>query len=115
MTRWLRRHRATLAYLAVIAACGWAVNHASAQRSAQKLRELEAACRTVGNPGRALHQLEARDRVIARRWAPILDCHRTYVLNGGHPFALSDTAQDDYLRILTTGRLPLLLSNGDVR
>jgi hypothetical protein len=53
--RTLVPHRlVTVGYLGVVVGGAFALNHASKQRSEQKLRSLENACLAIGNPGRAL-------------------------------------------------------------
>jgi hypothetical protein len=68
----------TVGYVGVILAGAWALDHASTQRSQQKLQALENACLAFGNPGRALDRLASTGYVRMRRQdlQPIVDCHR---------------------------------------
>src|SRR5689334_9590136 len=88
----------TAGYIAAVLAGGWAVNHASEERSEQKLRALENACLSVGNPGRAIDQLDATGhvRVLRREFQPIVDCHRTYFDNEGEAVPLRMNQQVIY-------------------
>lgn len=107
----------TVGYIGVVAAAGWAVNHASEQRSEQKLRTLENVCTDVGNPGRAVDQLAAttgRVRLLRRQFQPIVDCHRTYFENDGRPVPLRLNQQTLYVYWVAQGVRPVIHADGTV-
>lgn len=100
----------TVGYVTVVAAAGWAVNHASEARSDQKLRALENTCDRTGNPGRALDRLASSGgvRVLRVRLQPILDCHRTYVDGDGRPVPLRLLEQARYVEAIGRGVIPVV-------
>lgn len=106
----------TVGYVGVILAGGWALNHASTQRSEQKLRSSENACLAIGNPARALGMLEARGeyRGLHERFEPILNCHATYFTNSGRPVPLRLNQQRLYVEWVRRGSRPVIRADGTV-
>lgn len=106
----------TAGYVAVVLGGAWALNHASEQRSVEKLRALENACNDVSNPGLALDRIEARGRILQLReqFQPIIDCHRTFFENTGAPVPLDFDQQMLYVEYVRRGTRPVVRADGTV-
>jgi hypothetical protein len=106
----------TVGYIAVVIGGAAALNHASQQRSEQKLRSSENSCIDVGNPGRALDRLDASGLKLERReqFQPIVDCHRTYFDNRGVPVPLDFNQQRLYVEWIRRGIRPVIRADGSV-
>jgi hypothetical protein len=106
----------TVGYLGVVLGGAFALNHASEQRSEQKLRTLERACLRQGNPGRALDRLVATGyvRVLQQDLQPIVDCHATYFERDGQPVPLTANQQTLYVELVRRGIVPVIRADGTV-
>lgn len=106
----------TAGYVGLVLASGWAVNHASEQRSVAKLRSSETTCLEIGNPSRALDRLSADGylRVLRQDFQPIIDCHATYFERAGRPVPLTANEQAAYVRWISQGIRPRIRADGTV-
>lgn len=105
-----------VAYVGAVAATYVALNHASEQRSEQKLRSSVTSCEKIGNPARALDRLDVGERVreLRERFQPILNCHATYMENEGSPVPLSPEQQRAYVNFMRRGVRPAMRRDGSL-
>jgi hypothetical protein len=106
----------TAGYVAVIAAAGFAVNHASQARSEQKLRLLVNTCERVANPSRALARIAASpgtERLYVH-FEPIVNCRETYFSNSGIPVPARPQVQASYVSLIKRGVLPIVAPDGSL-